>query len=318
MSPLQGLIYDGANWTGGGVAVDPPDDFALGTTMPTADNTGPRAGVLRTTMFGGVNTTWTINAPGEYSAFNMLGDIVIASDDVWLHDFDLEMGAGKGNGISCTLNTANNVRIDFGRVRGPVIPTLNQGIRGAGAVITRTHVFGVGDGGQVYTNASYPYRMSHWLGCCVENLIVVADPGQQDGFSHNDDNQLQGNVAYRAIGNYFKGGRTSCIIATTGTSTVYPYLEIMDNWMEGHPTEGSTINISANTDITGLKVFRNRIWNTGKTGGGGPSQIRGAAINMVASRWGMVGSGSTGAAWTPGPDCNVYYQTGLPVPVANG
>lgn len=294
---------------------DPIDiSFNYGVTEPTALNTGPRTALTPS----GQGTTWTISTPGVYEGFSHVGTInVTAQTGVILRDFDIRMSAGVGNGIFFSHAQAYGHVVEHGHiwVDTPDISLSNGlGIRGRGFSARRLHIENTVDGSQTYTIAGNPSMEAEWLGCLIENLSEVPDPGQPDEISHNDDLQLQGNIGVRVIGCALWGGRTSCIIATNDQAGGYLYLEITDNWLYGHPTEGRSINIAASSTIPNLKVWRNRVDSAGRF-----RQLSGSLANRQdSSAWGMTGAGSDANTWTAGPNANVYMDTGLPVPIQNG
>lgn len=294
---------------------DPLDlSFVYGVTEPTVLNTGPRVA----TPPSGQSTTWTINTPGVYSAFGHVGKIVVPlQTGVTIRDFDLRMGPSSGDGIFFSHPQAYGHVVEHGKIwvdPADVALANGLGIRGRGFSARRLNISATVDGSQTYTIAGNPQMEAEWLGCYIHDLSLVPDPGQGDGWSHNDDLQLQGNVGARVVGCALWGGRTSCIIATNDQAGGYLYLEITDNWLYGHTTEGSTINIAASTTIPNLKVWRNRVSSAAKF-----KQLRGSVQNRQdPTAWGMVGASEDANTWTGGANANVYMDTGLPVPIQNG
>jgi hypothetical protein len=302
----------------------PTPAFILGTTEPTASNTGPQLSSLQTFGSQGTPYTYTISTPGIYERFTVYGRInITAQTGVTIRNVEVIMQASSTqiNGILFSHADAFGNTIDYVRVRVGDNSTATEqqstSIRGRGFTATRCDLSETVDGLQIYTSAASGTRRSVGLyGNYMHDWIISDSPAQGDLLTHNDGIQSLGYLDLEVIGNAIFGGRTSCIIVNTAVAGGYGTMKINDNWLYGYPTAGATINFATSDAVGTLEVFRNRVDRNGHDSG----QITVQTPNRVPASYGAISGTTNGTAsdWVYGSNKNVYMDDGSEVRIQVG
>lgn len=332
MSPVIEHVRIGGAWVGaGGESPEPPEEFILGVTKPTEENSGPR--IAPTATYGSPGNPYhlTITTPGVYSGLEVWGRITIEPPTgVELWDSQVHMTGNPTTDQNAIVIADQNA---YGHVVAHChidvpdeVERQNErfavGVRGGGVLVTRSiieHVVDAVNGITLNTGAANRKMQVH--GNVLRDLVDRPSLFQPDGIAHCDGVQGMGGVELEVIGNTIYGGSTSCVILTQSSSPArqgYSDVTVEDNWFYGHPTQGATINVTSTGGlaIPSLKVHRNRVDPSGNLAG----QIRVSAPNRVPASFGAVSGTTNGtlADWVFGPDANVYMDTGLPVTLRQG
>lgn len=305
------LTTRGGQWVDTTGAVhEPGDRFQLGVTEPTLANTGNHLPPLDT-------TTGRLSASGVIEGRLVTEDFRPNGPGVMRHS---TIRNGQPASMQAmvdvrSLNVTGQYRLEHVTLE-PSHPTVHTyGLRWAGIDAYRCTILGCVDAAQVYgTNSGGTLieRAVTISGCLLgDSPLYQVDPQQGGGPSHNDGIQAQGGItelqvigsAIGAVGDRFD----ACVLLQTSVGQ-YGSVTITDNWLYGHQTTGSILNMSSGFDSP-LEFKRNRISRDSYLGG----QILVRPAARIASSFGMVGPDGDCSLWTPGPDCNVYMDNGEPV-----
>lgn len=232
-----------------------------GNLIVTAGMTGP--GISGS---GVVNEALGINDPIIIAGLNVEGGIEVRTPNVIIRDCLTRLhGSGTiGQGVRVWHSSAVNVRIEHTSIivdPADYANTRGYGIQGCGFVAYRVYISGTVDGFSFAGINKKSY--AHAEGCFIENLPKMVDTGQSDGFTHNDDFQIEGNLSAVSVrGCVLRSGRTSCILITRDYgSGVYDTAPIITgNWLRIQEKPGALINVKGGiTPINGLTIARNRV-----------------------------------------------------------
>ena len=292
------------------------DGFVIGTTKPTALNTGAITAEGSLTDASGIVY---LAAGSTYSGKHLTGRIVVQGPNVTISDCIIDMPASATDihAITCWTAGATNVLIDRVTIR---VPAPNQsywigaGIHGSGFTARRCNITGTTDG---IMPAGINQRAAVTIeGCYIGNLTWFADDGyparvgsHSDG-THNDDVQAEGNLTSCTIrGNRLGTGRTSCIIVTENANTYDTAPAITDNWFEiDDATFGTMLNLAkaSMTSMGSAQIKRNTF----------PLGTSPARMFILPAY--LTAIGTAGGISASGTDHNVYTDASFPVTVYNG
>lgn len=301
------------------IAID-YDAFVLGITEPSALNAytasascGPRVPETSMANYAGSLTNVTDGKPLDRL---IITGAVKPSVATWaLRDSIVMGGVPSGSSPSSVgivyplLDSRSSANADIRYEHVEVRPSFNSheiyGFKGGNATLYRSVIRGTVDGVQAH-GSSTKLKSLELLGCLIEDLPVFTDPNQKsDLITHNDGVQAFGAMTLLRIrGNSIKGGRTSCILIQQQEGT-YADVEILDNWLYGHPTLGSTINTSQN--------------GRGVIAAGGHFWIRGNRISKAGRMNGLCPispstSSAPGFSWSG----NTYIESGTTANFSTG
>lgn len=239
------------------------DLFDLGTTEPTAANTGIRVPETSLTNYGGSLTN--VKSGETVSRLAITGNIEPYNSGGTYQDCLILMGSSPyASGIEypairgLRAGITNNL-FEFCTVR-PTVQTVDiYGPQGGGMTLRRCDISGVVDGLHI-NGLSTEVKFFRAEGCYIHDLVSYAvDPRQGGGHSHNDGVQSAGNLDLELVGNAIHGGYTSAVLLQQGLGTYVKAL-IDRNWLYGDPTGGACLNITENGrgPINNLTVTTNR------------------------------------------------------------
>jgi len=248
----------------------PSDSFVLGTTKPSASNTGPRDESLLTevTPTGGVVTLsgGTATSPQIYEKKLVNGRINVTGANVIIRDVIVRMPKSDTEvaGIYVRTAGATNVLIEFTKIE---VPLDNRswanayGIQGSGFKASRCEISGTIDGISMAGIAQKSYAIAE--GNYIHELPFQAySPGRPEG-THNDGLVMEGNLTTVSVaGNYIRMPRNAALFVNRWNNGVYDNPpEIVSNWfdIEDTATTGAILNVkNFSPVITGLKIQKNR------------------------------------------------------------
>jgi hypothetical protein len=240
------------------------DTFVLGETEPTALNAftpaascGPRVPETSMTNYAGSLTNVSANAVLERMIIT--GWVKPSVANWTLRDSIVQIGepgtAGANpitrNLITPGLDTRASANVNITYEHVEVRPSFHSheiyGFKGGNGTLYRSIVRGTVDGVQAHgQSATGIQKRVEIIGSLIEDLRIFEDPTQNDDITHNDGVQGFGALTLlRVRGSAIHGGRTSCILVQQQSGT-YGDVEILENWLYGHASLGSTINTSQN------------------------------------------------------------------------
>lgn len=349
MSPIVRLSRIGGAWIrhdaaspgnpgGGGPA---PETFVLGTTQPTAANTGPRIADVNLSNYAG---SFTNLRPGEtVRGLAITGVITMSTGDGpgVFEDCLIQYGQPpvwppSGSTVNTYRGASvfgphNGVTFNFCEFRpDPAYLSYDTyGIQGGDMTIYRCHLQDgvdgiVGQGYGLVNGVPGPRRTVRIYGNYIERLRWYSnDPGKGPEGSHSDGIVGEGNADFEAIGNtvdqrYSTNGQASCIFVNNNVPGNYTKVLISDNWLypietTSYATASSSINIGA-TPCNNLTIIRNRIKRPASSTLGRiyvKSGVRSASTTDLGLSGGGTGTPVAGR-------CNVYMDDGSPYPISNG
>lgn len=304
---------------------DPPEPppVVLGETVPTtlgihtpAASIGPRVPEVRLTPYAGSfenvadgEVIERLAITGRFSptapTFTLRDSLVLGGvpfgDDPANSPDDRE---GNWWLLNCVSDAITDGLIEHVEVRPTYRSSEVGGFKGGNVTLANTWIHGVADGAQPHgSKALRKFMRMH--GCRIDGLEVYPDPGQADGFTHNDGAQASGALdLMEFVGNLIRGGRTSCLLIMQNVGT-YTTVLVDRNWLLGDTEEGSTLNTAENglgpiAADGSFTVSGNRF---SKTGHSNHAYIASATLD------------SPTFLWTPD---NVYLEDGSPVTPKRG
>lgn len=234
---------------GGGV---PTSEFILGTTKPTAANTGPAPGTVftnsTTTLISASNITIENTRFTEVVAFS--GQNVVVKNCIFQGVPGQFGGQNTGGVVRCTNSNVVNIRFENCLIKPASESSSSIGIVGHDFTLYRCDVSNTVDCVRIYDSAdpdgpsgvklwgSYLHDMSYW----------TPFAGHADNQTHNDGVQIEGgtgtdifgcNISARASTEMGNSTQTqyppyvlSCIIVTPNVG-VCNGLRIRSNWFDG-------------------------------------------------------------------------------------
>lgn len=303
--------------------------FNLGQEEPTIANTGPRVASNQLANYAGDITNV---APGEVlDRLNITGRFM-ANNQCTLRDSVVRGGPSPTYGqtnahASARLSgTGAPMRFEHVLISPSHRDVDSYGFEWGGIDAYRCRIEGVVDGASVHGSGSWPNTINkivRFHACMfMDSPFYPTDPRQSDG-SHNDFIQAHGSLSlFEVVGCSFGavGERAAACILLQQNHGIYTGpITITDNWFYGHKTKGAVFNTSESRgqSYTMLQFWRNRI--DPESNHADPAPVLTKSTSRYPATFGMVGvDGTAPGTWTPGPNCNVYMGTGLPVAVKSG
>lgn len=304
-------------------------DFALGQEKPTETNTGPRVGETSLANYAGDVTNV---AKGEVlDRLNITGRW-LANNPCTLRDSQILGGPAPTYGTTHAHASARlsgtEMPMRFEHVKiAPSHRTVDSyGFEWGGIDAYRCQIIGVIDGASVHGSGTWPNTINkivRFHACAfADSPFYATDPRQTDG-SHNDFIQAHGSLSLlEVVGCSFGawGERAAaCILLQQNHGIYHGPIIITDNWFHGHPTKGAVFNTSESRgqSYTMLQFWRNRI--SEDSNHASPAPVLTKSTSRYPATFGMIGTdGTAPGTWTAGPNCNVYMDSGLPVPIKSG
>lgn len=275
--PTYARISGSALTSPGGTPPPPVDGFALGTTKPTAANTGIQPGVVLTTSNGDI----TVNTAGAViENLDIFGKVIIQAANVTIRNCRIRGGVATSNVglVTCFSAACTGARIEFCELRPDNPSVWWDGVIGHGYTAYRNHVYWTVDGFGAYLASGEGLDVGVQIqGNYVHDLSLISpDPNHSDNLTHSDGIQVQGGWSGQIVGNNIQGfwqpnngtgwpgydpahndpmngainpnatnfdygQSTSCIICTPNQSSVQGWL-VDRNWFDGG---GIGINLPA-------------------------------------------------------------------------
>lgn len=303
-------------------------EFSIGQTEPTRLNTGPTVSEVQMDVISGNVTSVNPSVPIERK---IITGQFRPNNTGLLRDFIIRGGPAPSPGSSWNLIDTRSLNIDtpFRFEHGHINPSHRSvdiyGFAYGGIDAYRVLVEGVVDGASIHGGGSWPNtinRIVKFHACMfTDSPFYEYDPRQTDG-SHNDFNQAHGSLSlYEVWGCSFgaDGERAAACILIQQGHGLFGEINIIENWFYGHKTKGAVFNMSEDRGVpyTNLKFWRNRV--DPESNHSNPAPVLVKTGSRFPANFGMLGTnGSPPNTWTPGPNCNVYMGTGLPVPIKSG
>lgn len=297
----------------------PPDTFVSNVTEPTSLNTGPRVADWQLENYAG---SLTNVAQGEViERLAITGQADLNAVGARLVDCKIKVGDPQSTdtaikdrpGIIATRSGGIPLYYDFCEIDPSHFTHDIYGVKGGGFHLNRCHIHGTVDGVMAYGSSTIKKTWSIKDSLINDLRWYSIDPRHGPEGSHCDGCQVQGNCSGEITGSAIFGGVTSAILLTNDVPGGYDYMRITDNWLYGHPSLGSTLNV-AGANIGGLEVKRNRIDKTGRS----TYWLLVSSTNRQPEKFGCTGTVGNVNDWVGGPDANIYMQDGLPVALRNG
>lgn len=223
------------------------NQFILGTTKPTAANTGWRR--VRASLTPSVGDILVTTAGTVIEGKLITGRVLVRAANVTIRQCEIVgNGYAKGNTglVDCNHPAASNVLIEDCEIHQDqaTANVWHDAIIGHDYTARRNFIYDVVDGFGVY-NSSNPSKPANVAieGNFVRDLCYFSpDPNHPDNRTHNDGIQIQGNGGVRIVGNHLRGYASS----TSGTGNRNdPYFPLIT----GHVIT-CTPTVSPITDVT--------------------------------------------------------------------
>lgn len=300
--------------------------FPIGVIEPTAANTGPRVPESSLTVYNGDVTNV---APGEVLDRLLITGQFMPNNPCTIRDSVIRGGPVAYEEliglVDCRRNGGDPVRLEFCTLDPAGDAAVGHvGFRRGNFSAYRCKVVNVVDHAHIHGNGSWPntHNVIVQLHACyfAHSRWYPDDPRQGPEGSHCDFVQAHGSLSLLEIMgcSFGKDGaraNTSNILLQQHHG-LYGRVVITDNWFYGHPTSGSTFNMSENRGVgyLDLAFHRNRIDRAGKA-----PRILVYARSRIPENYGWIGDPLAGpSTWTPTANASVFMDDGTPVPINKG
>lgn len=219
---------------------------------PGAANTGVPDGTRLTVHDGDINVT---KDGTVLDSMDIRGFVRINADDVTIKNSIIRGGYGSSKNLSLVAAYWNhsNLVIQDSTLAAQHPSYWIDGIKASSFTLRRVDIYDVVDSVQVI-NSGHATITGSWL---HDNEHFVSDPLQADGFSHDDNIQVQGGSSSVIEGNTLEGAYNSGVMVTQNASAVSG-LQISDNWLSGGACTVNVTQAGADTPIAGLSITGNR------------------------------------------------------------
>lgn len=229
------VVWTNGAWTKAPVFTEPEplpsDPFVVGTTVPSALNTG--TGFNRD-GFGNVVTVakpttvhtgdYTANTANEVIQNTIItGRIIVSAANVKIRNCEIKIGTQSSDGrygIHNTTTGATGTVVEFCEIYGANPSTYVNGIGVKDFTAFRCHIHHVVDAFRVYTATGVATNVVMEANYSHDMLLLTPDVAfsgtRADNKTHCDIVQLQGGAGTVIRGNYFNGTRA---LASWGATT---------------------------------------------------------------------------------------------------
>lgn len=264
-----------------------PPTSTPGTTggKPGAGNTGVPDGTKLTVYDGDINVTKNGTV---LDSMDIRGFVRINADNVTIKNSIIRGGYGSKSNLSLVAAYWNhsNLVIQDSTLVAQHPSYWIDGIKASSFTLNRVDISGVVDSVQVI-NSGHATITASWL---HGNKHFDPDPLQADGYSHDDNIQVQGGSSSVIKGNTLEGAYNSGVMVTQASGKISG-LQISNNWLSGGACTVNVTQVGAGTPIVGLSITGNRF---------GPSRYGTTCPMLVPGTSSMTISG------------NVWDATGKP------
>lgn len=281
---VPGIFYTrvGNLWTASGrPSLSGPlfeDNFILGTTQPTASNTGPRIAEINLSNYAGdftnVQSGDVISGLAITGQVNPSGSPTATFRDCLIKgDTDPTPTASGYYDIGRQVGTTGGlVTYEFCEIRAENPSYRNNGWKGGNVRLVRCKGSSLTDFLSPHgSSGSNIWKTFQAHGCYADNFYTDTEPAanQSDLITHNDFCQAQGRLTLLEIIGCANGAtgrpRTSWLLLQTNQGT-YGTVRINSNWMYGATASGSSVNIPiAAGSFENFEFQGNRVSNTGQS-----------------------------------------------------
>lgn len=219
---------------------------------PGASNTGVPDGTKLTVYNGDINVTKNGTV---LDSMDIRGFVRINADDVTIKNSIVRGGYGSKSNLSLVAAYWNhsNLRIEDSTLAAQHPSYWIDGIKASSFTLNRVDIYDVVDSVQVI-NSGHATITGSWLHA---NKHFKPDPLQADGFSHDDNVQVQGGSSSVIKGNTLEGAYNSAVMVTQASGKTSG-LQVSDNWLSGGACTVNVTQVGAGTPIVGLSITGNR------------------------------------------------------------
>jgi hypothetical protein len=252
---------------------------AVATGKPGAANTGVPNGAKLTVHNGDINVTRNGTV---LDSMDIRGFVRIKADNVTIKNSIIRGGYGSASNLALVAaywNHSNLVIQDS--TLAPQHPSYwIDGIKGSSFTLNRVDIYNVVDSVQVI-NSGHATITASWL---HGNKHFTSDPLQADGFSHDDNIQVQGGSSSVIKGNTLEGAYNAGVMVTQNASAISG-LQISNNWLKGGACTVNVTQAGVNTPIRGLSITGNR-FGPSRYGTTCPMLVPGTSkMKISGNRW---------------------------------
>lgn len=219
---------------------------------PGAANTGVPDGTKLTVHDGDINVT---KDGTVLDSMDIRGFVRINADNVTIKNSIVRGGYGSSKNLSLVAAYWNhsNLVIQDSTLAAQHPSYWIDGIKASSFTLRRVDIYDVVDSVQVI-NSGHATITASWL---HDNRHFDPDPLQADGFSHDDNIQVQGGSSSVIMGNTLEGAYNSGVMVTQNASAISG-LQISNNWLSGGACTVNVTQAGAGTPIAGLSITGNR------------------------------------------------------------
>lgn len=255
------LINDHANgscdrnvFIGSATITAPPESAPVSTApgKPGASNTGVPDGTNLTVYNGDINVTTDGTV---LDSMDIRGFVRINADDVTIKNSVIRGGYGSSHNVALVADYWNhsNLVIEDSTLSAQYPSYWIDGIEGSSYTLNRVDINNVVDSAKVI-NSGHATITASWL---HGNKHFIPDPLQADGFSHDDNVQVQSGSSTVIKGNTMEGAYNAGIMVTQNSGPISG-LQISDNWLAGGACTINVTQAGAGTPILGLSITNNK------------------------------------------------------------